>query len=77
MEKEITIAEFADELKTRLNEGKTIECCKPELLRLADIIKSKIGQEKILVEWKEQTSILSLNLDYLLNGAIASITTVF
>jgi len=53
MEKEITIAEFADELKTRLNEGKTIECCKPELLRLADIIKSKIGQEKILVEWKE------------------------
>ena len=53
MEKEITIAEFADELKLRLNKGQTVDCCKEELLRLADIIKVKIGSEKILVTWKE------------------------
>ncbi len=53
MEKEITIAEFAQELKARLNNGKTVDCCKEELLRLADIITDKIGSEKIKVTWKE------------------------
>lgn len=53
MKKEITIAEFADELKVRLNKGKTVDCCKEELLTLADIIKEKIGGEKITVNWKE------------------------
>jgi len=53
MEKEITISEFADELKKRLNDGKTIDCCKPELLRLADIITEKIGSEKIKVMWTD------------------------
>jgi len=52
MEKEITIAEFAEELRTRLQTGKTVDCCKNELLRLADIISAKIGDEKILVTWK-------------------------
>lgn len=51
MEKEITLAEFATELKKRLNDGKTVDCCKPELIRLADIVKDKIGQEKITVQW--------------------------
>ena len=51
MEKEIAIAEFAKELKKRLNDGKTVDCCKPELLRLADIITDKIGNEKIKVSW--------------------------
>ncbi len=54
MEKEITIAEFADELKQRLNEGKTVDCCRDELFRLADIIKEKIGEEKILVTWQDR-----------------------
>ena len=53
MEKEITIIEFANELKKRLNDGKTVDCCKPELLRLADIITDKIGQEKIKVMWQD------------------------
>lgn len=53
MEKEITITEFAKELKERLNAGKTVDCCKPELLRLADIISEKIGDEKIKVLWKD------------------------
>lgn len=49
--KEITIREFADELITRLNGGQTIDCCKEELLNLAEIVKEKIGDEKIMVEW--------------------------
>jgi hypothetical protein len=53
MKKEITIAEFADELKSRLEKGKTIDCCREELLTLADIIREKIGNEKIIVNWKE------------------------
>ncbi len=53
MKKEITIAQFADELKTRLGKGKTVDCCKEELLNLADIIKEKIGDEKITVNWKD------------------------
>jgi hypothetical protein len=53
MEKEITLSEFADELKVRLQKGKTVDCCKVELLRLADILKAKIPDEKILVNWKD------------------------
>ena len=53
MKKEITLSEFADELKARLNKGKTVDCCKEELLSLADIIKEKLGNEKITVNWKD------------------------
>jgi hypothetical protein len=52
MEKEITIKEFAAELKKRLNDGKTVDCCKPELLRLADMITAKMGDDRIKVTWK-------------------------
>ena len=51
MEKEITMAEFAEELKTRLNAGKTVDCCKEELLRLAEILKAKLPNEMIKVTW--------------------------
>ncbi|MEA5032784.1 MAG: hypothetical protein VB025_11630 [Sphaerochaeta sp.] len=53
MEKEITIAQFAKELKQRLQEGRTVDCCKEELLRLADMITEKMGSEKIRVNWKD------------------------
>lgn len=49
----ITVAALADELKTRLNTNKSIECCKEELLNLADIAKDKIGQEMVEVNWKD------------------------
>ena len=52
-QKEITLSQFADELKSRLSQGKTVDCCKDELIRLAEIIKVKIPQEKITVSWKE------------------------
>lgn len=53
MQKEITLAQFADELKKRLTDGKTIDCCKEELFSLADIVKAKLPEEKITVNWKE------------------------
>lgn len=53
MKKVITIAQFADELKARLKSGKTVDCCKEELLTLADIISDKIGDEKIQVQWQD------------------------
>ena len=51
--KEITLAEFADELIERLEKGQTIDCCKEELINLAAIVKEKIGNEKITVDWKD------------------------
>ena len=52
-EKVITLKEFAAELKERLENGKTVDCCKQELLNLAEIIKNKIPEEKIEVDWKD------------------------
>jgi hypothetical protein len=53
MKKEITMVEFADELTARLEKGKTVDCCREELLRLADILKAKIPDERILVNWRD------------------------
>jgi hypothetical protein len=53
MEKMITVSELAQELKIRLEKGKGVDCCRDELLRLADLAAEKIGDEKILVNWKE------------------------
>jgi chromosomal replication initiation ATPase DnaA len=49
--KEITMKEFADELVSRLNSGKTVDCCKEELVNLAGIVKEKLPDEKIQVNW--------------------------
>ena len=51
--KKITIAALADELKLRLNNNKTVDCCKEELLNLANIAKDKIGKEMVEVNWKD------------------------
>ena len=53
MKKEITITQFADELMKRIDDAKTIDCCKDELKSLANIAKDKIGNEKITVNWKD------------------------
>ncbi len=49
----ITIKEFSDELTVRLMKGETVDCCREELLKLAKIVKEKIGNEKIEVNWKD------------------------
>jgi hypothetical protein len=53
MKKEITIKEFADELKGRIDNAKTIDCCKEEIKMLAEMAKKFMGGEKITVEWKD------------------------
>lgn len=49
----ISLKVFADELESRLKAGKTIDCCREELIRLADIIRKKLPNETIEVEWKD------------------------
>ena len=49
----ITVAALADELKSRLNSNKSIDCCKEELINLANIAKDKIGKEMVEVNWKD------------------------
>jgi hypothetical protein len=53
MQKEISIKEFGKELKARIDAAKTIDCCKEEIKRLADIAAEAIGDRKILVTWKD------------------------
>lgn len=51
--KKITVAALADELQIRLNNNKSVDCCKEELLNLASIAKTKIGSEMVEVNWKD------------------------
>ena len=51
--KKITVAALADELKTRLNSNQTVDCCKEELINLANLAKEKIGKEMVEVTWKD------------------------
>lgn len=53
MKKKITVSQFADELVQRIDDAKTIDCCKEELLSLANIAKDKIGDELIEVNWQD------------------------
>ncbi|MBK7401503.1 MAG: hypothetical protein IPJ34_35930 [Myxococcales bacterium] len=54
MMKEITVKELADELCARIDSTKGIDCCKEEIKRLAVLAGQKLGNEKILVDWKER-----------------------
>lgn len=54
VEKEITIREFRDVLKKRIKDTKTIDCCKEEIERLADMAADHMGDKKILVYWIEE-----------------------
>lgn len=53
MKKEISIKEFADELMSRIDNAKGIECCKEEIRLLAEMAKKKMGNDRIMVEWKD------------------------
>jgi hypothetical protein len=50
--KTITLKEFADELELRLKGGKSVDCCHDELIALAKIIRTKLPNENIEVNWK-------------------------
>lgn len=53
MKKKITVSQLADEIKERLENSRTIDCCKEELIKLADLASNKIGDEMIEVSWKD------------------------
>lgn len=53
MKKEITISQFSDELIKRIEDHKTIDCCKEELEKLAAMAKEHMGDKKIEVNWKD------------------------
>lgn len=53
MKKEISIREFADELVSRIDDAKTIDCCKEEIRLLAEMAKRRMGDDRITVEWKD------------------------
>ena len=52
MKREITIREFVADLLARIDEAKTIDCCKEELKTFAKLALAKMPDEKIVVEWK-------------------------
>lgn len=53
MKKIITVSELAVELKNRLDNNKSVDCCKNELINLANLASEKIGSENIEVTWKD------------------------
>lgn len=53
MKKNITVSQLADEIMERLENSKTIDCCKDEIMNLANLASEKIGQEMIEVSWKD------------------------
>lgn len=53
MKKKITVSQLATEIKDRLDNSQTIDCCKDELISLANLASEKIGQEMIEVSWKD------------------------
>jgi hypothetical protein len=53
MKKKITITQFSDELIKRVQESKDIECCREEIVNLANTAKQKIGDQLIEVNWQD------------------------
>ncbi|MBN2527388.1 MAG: hypothetical protein JXR76_13420 [Deltaproteobacteria bacterium] len=53
MKKEVTISEFVDALLKRIEEEKDINCCKEDLQVFCDHVVSKMGEDKIEVNWQQ------------------------
>lgn len=53
MKREITIKEFVADLVKRIDQAKSIDCCKTELKNFAALAGAKMPNEKITVEWKD------------------------
>jgi hypothetical protein len=53
MKREMSVSEFVDDLISRIDAAKTIDCCKEEIKRLAELAKRRIGDERIEVNWRD------------------------
>jgi len=54
MEKDISIKEFSDELISRIDKSKDIDCCKVEIKRLAEMAKKEMPEKRIKVIWQDK-----------------------
>ncbi|MDX9721555.1 MAG: hypothetical protein RBU37_12470 [Myxococcota bacterium] len=53
MRREVTVREFVADLMKRIEDAKTIDCCKEELKTFAQLALEKMPDEKLTVEWKD------------------------
>jgi len=53
MKREVTVKEFVGDLLKRIENAKTIDCCKEELKQFAALAEKKMPDEKLTVEWKD------------------------
>lgn len=54
MQKDVTMSQFADDLIQRIDKHKTIDCCKEEIKKLAQMAKEHMKDKTISVDWKDQ-----------------------
>ncbi len=53
MKQQVKIKDFADALLKRIKNDETIDCCKEEIEKLAKLIKDKLPEETLEMEWHE------------------------
>jgi len=53
MTKVIKVKDFADELMRRIEKNNSIDCCKEEIKKLANMSKKYMADVDIEVNWKE------------------------
>ena len=53
MKKKITVKVFVDELISRIEKDKSVDCCRDEIKKFALLAKEKMGDETIEVNWKD------------------------
>ena len=53
MKKAVPIRDFVNELLQRIDEHETIDCCKDEIRVFATLVKDRLGDETIEIDWKD------------------------
>lgn len=53
MKREVTVKQFVEDFLKRVEEHKTIDCCKEELKQFAALAVKKMPDETLTVDWKD------------------------
>ena len=51
--KKVPIRDFVDELLRRIENKQTIDCCVEEIRVFARLVRDRLGDETIEIEWKD------------------------
>lgn len=51
--KQVPIKDFVDELLKRIDAKQTIDCCMDEIKVFARLVRDRMGDETIEIEWQE------------------------